>query len=399
MLYTYFNEKLLGLKDVTIKSIEKNGEDTEILIEMPVKPHVCPSCGATTAKIHDYRLQRIKDIPAFGRKTILVLHKRRYRCDCGKCFYENVSFLPKYRRMTNRFSVYVIDKLRSVRSYTSVAKETGVSIPTVMRIFDVVQYGKPALSKILAIDEFKGNTGGEKYQCIITDPKKHIVLDILPKRYSSYLIDYFKSMDRSKVQYFVSDMWRTYTDFASSILKNATQVIDKYHFVRQVIWAFEAVRKEEQKKFSKDYRIYFKHSKRLLTARYDNLTDEQRQQVNVMLYASANLSTAHYLKELFYRILDNKDKKTAKKLMSEWILSAQDSNIPAFVSCANTFSSWSVGILNSFDCSYTNGFTEGCNNKIKVLKRNAYGFRNFKRFRNRILHIFSGQTEKGTATA
>ncbi|MDD6490031.1 MAG: transposase, partial [Clostridia bacterium] len=48
-----------------------------------------------------------------------------------------------------------------------------------------------------------------------------------------------------------------------------------------------------------------------------------------------------------------------------------------------------TGILNSFDYSITNGFTEGCNNKIKVLKRNAYGYRNFKRFRNRILHIFS----------
>ena len=51
----------------------------------------------------------------------------------------------------------------------------------------------------------------------------------------------------------------------------------------------------------------------------------------------------------------------------------------------------SLGIINSFSTTITNGFTEGCNNKIKVLKRNAYGYKNFKRFRNRILHIFSHQ--------
>ena len=54
---------------------------------------------------------------------------------------------------------------------------------------------------------------------------------------------------------------------------------------------------------------------------------------------------------------------------------------------------WITGILNSFTTKFTNGFTEGCNNKIKVLKRNAYGYRNFKRFRNRIIHIFSNQRQ------
>lgn len=399
MLYLHSTEKLLGLEDVTIKNVENNEGNTEIYLEKPVKPHVCPKCGKTTAKVHDYRNQRIKDIPAFGKQTVLILHKRRYKCECGKCFYEKVNFLPRYRRMTNRFSAYVISKLTSVRSYTSVAKETGVSIPTVIRIFDLVQYGKPTLPEVLAIDEFKGNTGSEKFQCIITDPKTHVVLDILPKRYSSHLIEYFKPMDRSKVKYFVSDMWRTYSDFAANFLKNATPVIDKYHFIRQVTWAFEAVRKEEQQKFSKDHRKYFKHSKRLLTKRYDKLTEEQRQQVDVMLYSSVNLSSAHFLKELFYRILENKNKESAKKAMSEWILEAQNSKIPVFVTCAKTFTNWSVGILNSFDCPYTNGFTEGCNNKIKVLKRNAYGFRNFERFRNRILHIFNNQHTKKMATA
>jgi transposase len=76
---------------------------------------------------------------------------------------------------------------------------------------------------------------------------------------------------------------------------------------------------------------------------------------------------------------------------------AQNNSLSKFVGCGNTMVRWWKGILNSFDCPYTNGFTEGANNKIKVLKRNAYGYHNFRRFRNHILHLFSHSTQKGAA--
>ena len=86
--------------------------------------------------------------------------------------------------------------------------------------------------------------------------------------------------------------------------------------------------------------------------------------------------------------------EAAKKAMSEWIKNAENCGIPQFHKCADTMRNWYAGIINSFSTTITNGFTEGCNNKIKVLKRNAYGYKNFKRFRNRILHIFSHQQLK-----
>ena len=92
---------------------------------------------------------------------------------------------------------------------------------------------------------------------------------------------------------------------------------------------------------------------------------------------------------MFYEIVDTEDRKQARDLMLEWIYAAQSSGLNEYVKCSNTMINWQRGILNSFEHPYTNGFTEGCNNKIKVLKRNAYGYRNFKRFRNRILHIFN----------
>lgn len=395
MLYNYSTEKLIGLQGLKVTNIENDEKTVTIYAEMERKAHNCICCGSTTDTVHDYRTQKIKDISISGKQTIIMLKKRRYRCPhCNKRFYEENSFLPKYYRMTRRLIAFILDKLRDTRSFTSVAGEVNLSVSTVIRIFDIIAYPKAQLSTALSIDEFKGNTNGEKYQCILTDPVNKVVLDILPERYKPYLTEYFKEYSkeiRDNINYFVSDMWRTYTDISTVWFKNATQVVDKFHWIRQALWAFEKVRKEEQKKLGPELKKYFKRSKSLLIKRFDSLKEEQKQQVNVMLYYSVNLSRAYFYKEDFLKILNCKDSESARKAMSMWIENAENCGIPQFEKCAKTMRNWYTGIINSFSTTITNGFTEGCNNKIKVLKRNAYGYRNFKRFRNRILHIFSNQ--------
>ncbi len=393
MLYKHFTEKLIGLQDLIVNNIEKVDGNNIIKAKLVRKPHKCPSCGEMTDRVHDYRKQIIKDIPSFGGNTYIELSKRRYRCDnCGKKFIENNTFLPRYCRMTNRLSAYVINSLKTEHSFTSVAKMVNLSVSTVVRIFDLVSYSNKSLPTALSIDEFKGNTDGEKYQCIITDPINKVVLDILPSRQKGYLTNYFKGyslQEREKVNYFISDMWSCYADLSYIWFKKSQLIIDKYHWIRQVIWAFEAVRKQEQKAYCKSHRIYFKRSRSLLIKTFKSLSDEDKQRVNNILNISIPLYQAHYLKEHFLAILREKDYLKAKKLLADWILTAQSSNIPNFVKAANTIQNWFVGISNSLNSNLTNGFTEGCNNKIKVLKRNAYGYRNFSRFRNRILHMFS----------
>ena len=264
--------KLLGLQDVIATKIEETEKEIEIHIELEAKEHRCPCCCADTKHIHDYRIQRVADIPYRSKALTLVYRKRRYVCPhCGKRFYESNNFLPRYHQMTNRLAAYIIERLRNTDSFTKVSKETGRSVSTVIRIFDLVSFGKPELSKVVSIDEFKGNTNKNKYQVIITDPETHRVLDIL-----------------------------------------------------------ERVRKRIQKSFSKQYRIYFKHSRKLLLAHYDKLNNEQKQQVNVMLSVSADLSTAHFLKELLYRILEIDDKKKAEKELRDWIEEAEESGIEEF---------------------------------------------------------------------
>lgn len=393
MLYNHFTEELLGLQGVKIRKVEQDEKNILIYVEIERAKHKCPCCSEQTDRVHDYRLQRVKDIPAFGKQVTLVLRKRRYRCTkCGKRFIEKNSFLPRYYRRTTRLTMYIIDKLRGERSFTSLAKDVQLSTPTAIRIFDMVSYPKAKLPEVLSIDEFKGNTSGEKYQCILTDPANRVVLDVLPKRYKHELASYFQGYtkeERHSVKCFVSDMWKPYTETAEVWLKEATQIVDKFHWIRQAIWAFENVRKTEQKKLSPQLRKYFKRSKSLLTKRFDTLSDDQKQQVNVMLYYSVNISRAYWYKEKFLSILSLADSSKAKEDLLNWLTAAESCGLAPFERCAQTILNWFPGICNSFDSPITNGFTEGCNNKIKVLKRNAYGYRNFSRFRNRILHMFS----------
>lgn len=117
------------MQGLIVKNVVQDQFSTTIFAKMPRKPHNCPCYNTSTDKIHDYRNQRIKDIPTFGKFTNIVIRKRRYVCpNCGKRFYEDITFLPRYHRITNRLAAYVIYKLKSEYSFTSVAKSINFNI-------------------------------------------------------------------------------------------------------------------------------------------------------------------------------------------------------------------------------------------------------------------------------
>lgn len=391
MLYTNYTEELIGLKDLFIKSVIRKDQNLYIYAEMYHRIHKCPRCGQRTSKVHDYRTQRIKDISAFGEMTIIYLRKRRHICPfCRKKFYEEVTFLPKYHRMTSRLAAYVISTLKGTNSMKSVAMSANISEPTVARIFDHVGYSERELPRVLSIDEFRGNAGGEKFQCIVTDPENKRVLDILPNRKTEDLTGYFlKYRDRKKVQYFVIDMSGPYKSLAQRLFPHAKIIADRYHVIRQVIWAFENVRKEEQSKFHDARRKYFKRSRKLLLKKPSSLSPEEAAQVGSMLNVSERLRQAYRMKNEFHKLMECKSREEARKQLGIWNMMAVGYALPEFQACTKTFINWQDEILNSFEYPFTNGFTEGVNNKIKVIKRNAFGVKNFKRFRNRILHVMS----------
>lgn len=378
--------KLLNMEDVIVTKVENLPEELHVYLELPRKDHTCPQCGRMTNKIHDYRQRKIKDIP-FGRTTYLYLRRRRYVCpECGKRFAEKNPLVPRYYRLTQRSVISIIQQLRNMVSSSEVARNHNVSVTSVLRYFKPIQYSCPELPEVLSIDEFKGDTDGEKYQTILTDAGKKKVLDILPNRMEQDLKTYFLEFkNRENVKYFVCDMNPHFRAVAKACFPNAKIVADRYHVTRQVIWAMEAVRKKEQEKYSKQFRRYFKRSKILLNK--ESLSEEDKLKLALMFENAPRLAKAYDLKNKFLDVMHTKnDPAAARKKLSDWFMEAEALNLPEFKSCITAYRNWSEEILNSLDVRYSNGFTEGCNNKTKVLKRVCFGFRNFENFRSRILH-------------
>ena len=381
-----FTPFILDLEDAIVTDVKSNYDSISFFFSMRKKPHICPACGAVTEQIHDYRLNILKDIPIMGKHTFLYYRKRRYRCICGKRFYESFPQQARYCRTTTRLAFFTMYILSNTQNISSCAAYSGVSPSYVFRRMKDIKYPKPQrLPLVLSIDEFRGNAGGEKFQAILTDAHNHSLVDILPSRSQNEIINYIKSFNnRKEVRYFITDMNKTYLDIAKTFLPNAMIIIDRFHVIRYVTWALENVRKRIQKQMHPSKRRYFKRSRKILLSHQSKLKEESLQALEIMLMQSNELAVAYHLKELFYDFMDSKNKDEAKLKLKYFIISAQISNIKEFDPVLTMLYNWSEYILNSFECTYSNGYTEGTNNKIKVIKRNAYGYRNFENFRNRI---------------
>ena len=385
MLNQDYTSKLLNLEDVIITNVENIEDQLHIYIELPRDKHVCPVCGAVTDRIHDYRIQVIKDIP-LARDTFLHLRKRRYRCECGKRFFEKNNFLPRYYRVTTRLVAEIIFAFKKVISAKEIGCRYNVSAVTAMRYFDMFNQKITKLPEVISLDEFKGNSGRQKYNSIVVDPEKRTVLDILPNRFESDLVKYFSQFSNKKdVKYLVCDMNPHFRQVARICFPQATVVADKYHVIRQAYWGMERVRKNEQNKLSECFRKYFKHSKHLLMKRPEKLSDVEMDRLSLMFEIAPRLADAYRVKNEFLTVIRSKSSLEGKQKLIDWLYSVEVMDLPEFKDCTKAYRNWFQEILNSMDVPWTNGYIEGCNNKTKVLKRVSYGMRNFSHFRKRIL--------------
>ena len=385
MLMSDYTAELLNLEGVIITNVENITDQLHVYIELPRTKHVCPACGAVTDRIHDYRMQIIRDIP-LARDTFLHLRKRRYRCGCGKRFFEKNPFLPRYYRITSRLVAQIIQEFRKIVPATEIGSRFNVSAVTAMRYFNCFNQKAKELPEVLSLDEFKGNSGGQKYNSIVVDPKNRKVLDILPNRYENDLIKYFSQFpSKTNVKYFVCDMNPHFRNVANTCFKQATVVADRYHVVRQVFWAVEKVRKNEQSKLPDRHRKYFKKSRFLLMKPIEKLTDEQMDRLALMFEMAPRLADAYRIKNEFVTVFHSKSSAEGRQKLIDWLLSVEVMQMPEFDDCTKAYRNWFQEILNSMDVPWSNGYIEGCNNKTKVLKRVCFGMRNFNNFRKRIL--------------
>lgn len=393
MLQDNYTQDLPIFKGVTVKYFRESEDNNsyEAFIEMPVKEHHCPHCGYTTTYIKDYRLQKVKDLSLAGKPLKVTISKRRYICkNCNSTFTENNPYIKRYCHFPQRFYLEALKETFDLQSFSAIARRMGASVTSIIRWFDNINYPKAELPSCIAIDEFKGNAGSEKFQCNLSNPVEHKIIDILPNRDSEDLYKHFLEYPyekRAKVKKVVMDLSTLFRSVAKKIFPEAKIIADKFHVIRVVTNSLENVRKRIQKEFHEAKRKWFKRSHYLLLKKHESLTEEDIIELNRMLNSSRELEQAWVLKELFYEIFRKETRPEAKKELGNWLLLADELSIPEFQHCITTFTNWRTEIANIVGETISNGFIEGSNNKIKVLKRISFGVQNFERFRNRILSL------------
>lgn len=412
--------KLLGIKDKLIKIENISETDNSLYVTLSRKKsfHKCPECSALTNRVHDYRpTSKIKHSIIHHKPVILLYKKCRYVCtNCAKRFTEPLSFVSKYAKVSNLLIQNVLKHCKQMISLTAISSLIGVSISTVSKRFnDYVDYSKPSeLPTMLSIDEFASHTSLDKFATSLVDLSSGKPFDILYNRKKYDLMNYFFSFpysQRKAVKLVVIDMSYNFRSVVKTCFPNATIIADKFHYVRYIIDAFNNIRIKSMKQFRRDsieYRIikrYWKH----LNKRYDSLNSNHfykdptlkyhttvKDIVDLSLSFSNDLKIAYELKEEFYNIIDYKNKRSFVQINSEFrsfIELVKESNLPQFKPVLSIFRNWYNEISNSLFIAkndgthYTNSTVEGLNNKYKVIKRIAFGYRNFSNFKRRILYI------------
>ena len=366
-------------------------KDDSLIYEviLPVTEHTCPCCGQTTKYIKDYRVRTINLGSIHGLYICAKYKQRRYSCpQCTHSFSEENPFIQRYKQLRMTTITEIFRLLHEGLNYTTIARACHVSVTTVIRYCSLISISRPKeLPTVLGIDEFRGNAAGQKYQVILTDPDSHHIIDVLPKKDTNALCRYFASYSRKarqKVRFIVMDMSPQFRLVMETLFPQAHIVCDRYHVCRLVDWAVERVRKREQKKLVR-YSAMLKSNKRILMKHPGRLTDAELIKLEEILRVSDDLRKAYKLKQEFIHIFERQGKERITHHLEWWLKSVKTAQLTEFRNFSTSFVSWKGQITNAFLLPFSNGYTEGCNNKIKVLKRISYGLRHFGRFRTRIL--------------
>ena len=382
----------------------------------------CPKCGKHTKSVHD-RLKPItlKYVKAFEFITYIVLIKRRFICHgCKYKFTEQVTIQRENKNISNKVEQKVLKDLKQYNlSLKYIAEENNISDNTVRNILKEHTKDYPKniinLPRVISFDEFKADTKEGKYAFVLNDPIHKETLDVLSNRKKEYLIQYFTYCEnRHSVEYVISDMYEPYRIVTTIMFPKAKYVVDPFHYTRYIMDALDKVRIRLQDNYgynSKEYRILKNKKNVSLLRRYSNEIDwftytkrfKNNHLVDVLKYdlrenildSDEELKMSYQLKELFLDITHHATYENVKSQLINWIALVREQNIEEMSEAANTIENWLEYICNSFiDKRFSNGFTEGLNNKIKVIKRVGFGYKDFDFFRLRLLYILNNKNMK-----
>jgi transposase len=349
----------------------------------------CPGCGRWTPKVHSTRLQRKRDRRLWDKPVYLVLHKRRFRCwGCGKVFTEPDPVFGPRRRSTQRFREY-LGREALQQTVRHVANKEGVGEGLVRRSLTELARqllgapGKPQGARVLGLDEFSLRKG-QVYDTAIMDLEGKGVLGVVTGHRQEGLATFFTALRvPDVVEVVVMDMCEAFRQAVELCLPQAKVVADKFHVLMHVHRALDQVRTGLQPQKGKKGELF--RARYLLLTAAERLTPERYARLMDLLRRYPALQRAWALKEAFREWYRAPSRAEAEARLGLWEASVKEQGPAAFRALLPMLRDWRGEILNYFDYRYTNGFVEGKNNRIKVIKRVAYGYRNSHNFRQRVL--------------
>lgn len=376
-----------GLKGVKYRST-KYKENTIIFSAVTKNQrHKCPECGCRWAKMKGRKTRSFR-MGLIGRKhCILNLELHRLQCrNCDKLWWPRFPFMVGNHRYTRSFALTVLDLLR-FGTVQAVAHLLDVGWDLVKEIHkSKLQslYRKIPLYEVkyIGIDEFSIKKG-HNYMTLFTDLSTGRILHAVEGKGKEDILPFMKKLARKakNLKAIAMDMSSAFFWSVREVLPHVDVVFDRYHVSALMNRAVDDLRRESQRQLEEEGKQTLKGSRFLLLRNYDTLDLEKKDRLDELLEINRPLYLIHSMKEQLRLFWNHTDEKKARRFLAIWCRDAWHSGIKQLADVAKTLASYRTGLLTYFKHRITSGAVEGLVNKIKTLKRQAYGFRDMVYFK------------------
>jgi transposase len=376
-------------------------ENPHAIIQMePDKRYhpLCHVCGSTSNTIHSKNHRRfIRDLNMTEAKVFLQVEYRKIFCDkCDKNRVEKLSFADASKRVTYRMARYIYD-LCKVMTVKEVAQHLDLDPKTVKQIdkeFLEIDFGNTDTDnlRILMIDEIAVRKG-HQYMTVVADYFTGRVVWMGSNRDKKTLDKFFGIMSKKQkeaIEAVAMDMWEPFINRVRYHCPKAKIVFDFFHVVQGFGRVIDKVRRDEYKKATEQQRKVIKGSRYLLLKNEDNLTEKQKDRLDAILKLNSNLNILYVLKDQLKMLYYYSDREKVKTTLDDWCKMAGQIDHPAVNRFIKRLRFFEYGILDHADYPIGTSELEGINNKIKVIKRKAYGFHDPRYFALKVKQAFNG---------
>jgi transposase len=397
--------RLVGLDDFEVKDVIEAGDQLDLEVELVARAALCPHCGRAALEVKERPVVRVRDLPIAGRTTQLRWRKRRFQCQrCGRTFTESHPELPERQRVTARFRRRLFERTRSGGAHAEIAREEQTTRYQVTRAFAVGAPDELAARRAhgpvrrLSLDEAAQRRGGALVT-VVSDLDRRRVVDVLEGRDGRTVRRYLRALPaerRRAIEVVAIDPWDAYREAIRAELPGARIALDPFHLVRGAGEALDTVRRQRQRgSFRRrrttrraqrsSWRAELLRSRHRLKRGAERLSERDRRKLCALFEHDPLIAEAWGLKEAFRSIYRAGDRAEAERRLDAFLAAVERAALPSFKGFAKGIVRWREELLGYFDEPTTNGYAEGVINKVKVIKRRAYGLPSFDGFRDRIL--------------